>query len=565
MGLSGNGFPDLCSLLRFNSGDSASNVTVQIKRPTQSWHLAFSKFLYASILVLFCLGPNSLLFGEALAAASTNAPAGLTWKTREQIRILHEEKLSRTAAQKKMDSQFLYYLRQKRQGQVALGLTALKPSLRLEPDGRVLVDLRAGVSPALLAFIKSHGGLVVNSFRRYAAIRALVTVELTELLAQRSDVRSVRPADRATTCTSGTTPEGGDVAHRADEARQFFGADGTGIKVGVLSDSVDHLADAQSSGALPAVTVLPGQAGIGEGEGTAMLEIVHTLAPGSALYFATGVSGVASFAQNIRDLQAAGCQIIIDDVVYFNESPFQDGPIAQAIDDASAAGVLYFSAAGNSGGLDRGTSGTWEGDFKDGGPATIGRGGRLHDFGGVTYNTALPGVGFERVDLTWADPLGQSTNDYDLYIVDSSGAVIRSSTNTQEGDSDPYESIDVLNVQDRIVIVKYSGEDRFLHLSTGRGHLTISTSGATAGHNACGASNAFCIAATHIPSPLAPFVGAPANQVEYFSSDGPRHVFFNPDGTPITPGDFSSAGGQVLHKPDLTAADGVFTSVPGFS
>src|SRR5271165_6818406 len=327
----------------------------------------------------YCLG-----LGGSLEAQPLNPSPGyggdLDWHTREQIRVLHEEKLSRTAAQKKVDSQLLYSARQMRQGTVGFGLNALKPALRVELDGRVLVDLRANVSPALVAFIKSNGGLVVNSYWRYSAVRALVPLELVEVLAQRPDVRSIRPADRATTNAGVTYYEGGDIAHRAAEARQFFFTDGTGVKVGVLSDSIDGLTDAQASGGLPAVTILPGQAGTGTGEGTAMLEIVHALAPGSALYFATALNSEASFAQNIRDLQAAGCQIIIDDVTYFNESPFQDGPIAQAVNDVSAAGVLYFSSAGNSGGLDRGTSGTWEGDFKDAGLATIGRGGRLHDF-----------------------------------------------------------------------------------------------------------------------------------------------------------------------------------------
>jgi len=515
-------------------------------------------------MVLCCLELNYSLHAQT-ASQNSNSGKELDWKTREQIRILHEEKLSRTPAQKKLDSQLLYLLRQRRQGNIGLGLEALKPSLHLETDGRVLVDLKAHVSPALLSFIKANGGLVVNNFPRYDAIRALVPAELTESLARRVDVRAIRPADRATTSTIPITFEGGDIAHRAAEARQFFSTDGAGIRVGVLSDSIDGLVDAQNSGALPAVTVLPGQAGTGAGEGTAILEIVHALAPGSALYFATGLNSVAGFAQNIRALQQAGCRIIIDDISYFNESPFQDGPIAQAVNDVSSAGGLYFSSAGNSGGVDRGTSGTWEGDFKDGGPATVGRGGRLQDFGGVTYNTVLPGIGFGRVDLSWADPLGQSTNDYDLYIVNSSGAVVRSSTNIQDGHSDPYESLNILNVQDRIVIVKFSGEDRFLHLSTGRAHLTISTSGTTFGHNASGATNAFCIAATRVDSPPVPFVGGAVNQVEYFSSDGPRHIFFNPDGSPITPGDFSATGGQILQKPDLTAADGVFTSLANFS
>jgi subtilisin family serine protease len=44
-----------------------------------------------------------------------------------------------------------------------------------------------------------------------------------------------------------------------------------------------------------------------------------------------------------------------------------------------------------------------------------------------------------------------------------------------------------------------------------------------------------------------------------------RHIFFNDDSTAITPGNFSSTGGRVLNKPDITAADGVsVTGVGGF-
>src|SRR5262249_37422847 len=57
-----------------------------------------------------------------------------------------------------------------------------------------------------------------------------------------------------------------------------------------------------------------------------------------------------------------------------------------------------------------------------------------------------------------------------------------------------------------------------------------------------------------------PFVGGATNPVETFSSDGPRQIFFNPDGTPITPGNFLAPGGLVLQKPDVTAADGVSTA-----
>jgi hypothetical protein len=119
---------------------------------------------------------------------------------------------------------------------------------------------------------------------------------------------------------------------------------------------------------LAQVTVLDGQSGVpANGEGTAMLEIVHDLAPGAGLYYATAFNGPASFANNIRQLQAAGCDIIVDDVYYFNETPFQDGIIAQAVNDVTANGALFFSSAGNSGNKNDGQSGVWEGDFLDSG------------------------------------------------------------------------------------------------------------------------------------------------------------------------------------------------------
>ena len=508
--------------------------------------------------------PNQSLWCAALALvlvlgvhAQTKTSANSAFKdlephARDQIRLLQDEKRSWSWFQKKLDSQLIYALRQKRLGAVLPGVSALRARVSLEPSGSLLVDVRAQVSPELLDFIKRNGGTVVNSFPRYHAVRAMLPLEATDSLAKRADVPVDPPAEQASTSTTAVE---GDIAHRADEARQVFAIDGTGVNIGVLSDSIDYLTNAQAAGDLPLVTVLPGQGGSGSGEGTAMLEIVHSLAPGASLFFATAFAGTASFAQNIRDLQAAGCRIIVDDVLYYNESPFQDGPIAQAVNDVSAAGMLFFSDAGNGGGVDRGTSGTWEGDFKDGGPATSGRGGRVHDFGGTNYDTVLPGGSKQRVDLFWADPLGNSTNDYDVYVLDSSGSnVVSSSTNIQDGQGDPYESISQLSAGERIVIVKYSGEDRYLYLSTLWGRLQFATAGSTHGHNASGAPNAFGVAATPVASPPVPFVGGSANPVESFSSDGPRRIFFNPDGTAITPGNYSSTGGKVLQKPDLTGS-----------
>ena len=375
----------------------------------------------------------------------------------------------------------------------------------------------------------------------------------------------------------------GDAAHQADLARSTYGINGSGVKIGVMSDGVDALATLQGAGDLPGVTVLSGQGGSGN-EGSAMLEIVFDLAPGAQLFFATAGGGSASFAQNIRDLRTAGCDIIVDDFSYFAESPFQDGQtgsvssntnggiIAQAVNDVTAAGALYFSSAANDGNLDDG-SGTWEGDFVDGGTLGVLSGGTVNDFGSGNVGDTFTAVGGNAADLFWSDPLGGSNNDYDFFLLDSTlSTVLSSSTNPQSGSQDPFEFIPgkdgmgnpIIKVGTRLVILKHTGAaNRFLHIATNRSRLSVATAGATKGHP-CSAA-AYGVAAVDASDAMGgAFTGGSADPVEKFSSDGLRHLFFNADSTAITPGDFSSTGGLIRQKPDIAAADGVSTDAPGF-
>lgn len=377
----------------------------------------------------------------------------------------------------------------------------------------------------------------------------------------------------------------GDITHRAREARSFFSATGKGVKIGVLSDSSRFLDDSIALGSLPPdVTVLDGESGmdlnlIDSGEGTAMLEIVHALAPDAKLFFATAFRSPESFADNIRALRAAGCDIIVDDVAWTNESAYQDGVIAQAVNEVTRGGVLYFAAAGNSGNFNDGTSGVWEGDYKDGGKLAILPEGRLHDFGGGVIANRVR----QKADvliLTWADPLGASSNDYDLFVLNANFTrVVAASTDVQDGEADPFEEIDsnfsrpAAFTNERIVIFNYNGAaPRALRLDTfGTAELGISTDGQISGHAA--AADAFAVAAVDVANVYDPFgfgspffTGGPTNPIEFFSSDGPRRIFYKEDGRPITPDNFlfATGGGTVRQKPDVAAADGVLTSTPGF-
>src|SRR5262249_18546359 len=244
------------------------------------------------------------------------------------------------------------------------------------------------------------------------------------------------------------------------------------------------------------------------------------------------------------------------------------GVVIEAVSEVTADGALYFSAAGNAGNLDDGTSGVWEGNFADGGPvvgaALAGRvaaGARVHRFVVQNFNV-LTAVG-SRNNLYWSDPLGGSSNDYDLFLLDSAGTTVLSAgVNLQTGPQDPYEEVVGGAAGNRLVVVRSSGASRFLHVNTNRGRLLIRTAGQTHGHSSV--EDAFSVAATPAGAAF-PLAFSAGNTIETFSSDGPRRVFFRADGTEFTPGDRSATGGIVRQKPDITAADGVSVSgVGGF-
>lgn len=505
-------------------------------------------FTFISIFLLLSLA----------AHARTN---GVSTQALNQISALQKEKHSWTPTQRKINSHLLFKMKHHLNRAMVSGVPKMRSSIEVDQQGFILADIDADVSDSLLNYIEALGGKIINHHARYNAIRAKLPLSQIENLAALDSVHRIRPADRAMTRKTNTSE--GVVAHKADVARSAFTVDGTGVKVGVLSDSVDHLSAVQASGDLPNVTVLEDEPG-NTGEGTAMLEIVHDMAPGAQLYFATGFGSEASFAQNILDLQAAGCDVIVDDIFYFAEPVFQDGIIAQAIEDVVAAGAVYFSSAGNSGNKNDGTSGVWEGDFNPI-PAPSAVRGTAHNFGGgKNYNTITVDPR-HRITLKWTDPWGGSGNDYDLYLLNATRtAVIDSSNDSQEGSDYPYEFIDSHDRDDvgnTLVVVKDSGENRFIHLNTHRGELQTSTSGQSGGHNS--AIAAFSVAAVSALNRTTPFTTS--NKIETFSSDGLRRVFFEADGTPITPGNFSSTGGEVRSKPDITAADGVKCATQGFA
>ncbi len=515
-----------------------------------------------------------MVWTDLVHAQPSDKPTG------QSIEAILEAKARRTPAQRKLSSQLL----DAAGVQPSDSVTRQRAPTADVEDEVVTVDIRADVTDVVLARIRALGGTVLSSVPEYRAIRARLSLTALGPLATLDAVQSIQLADRAITNQSvgtGSKVTEGDTAHQADDARDDYDVDGTGIGIGVISDGVRTLADRQASDDLPArVTVLPGQKGgplsitgllTGKGgdEGTAMLEIVHDLAPGAELYFAGGGRGEAQMAQNIKDLCAAGADIIVDDIFYFREPVFQDGIVAQAVNDVTADGCFYFSVAGNAGNLNDDTSGVWEGDYDEGTDFEVNSVsvGTAHDFGSGVEENQITEDGLAFV-LQWADPLGASANDYDLFLVDADDNVLASSTTTQDGSQDPIEFIDSSGTDytdNYLVVVKASGAaNRYLRLDTIRGQLEVATTGQTARHTA--AENAVTVGAVDVRT--AAGAGGVFNGTESVrtdSSDGPRRIFFQPDGTPITAGNFSATGGKLLQKPDLVAATCVSTTAPEFS
>jgi hypothetical protein len=245
------------------------------------------------------------------------------------------------------------------------------PALRVQ-DGMIGVDLyandAAGLQRSLAQLgarnIKSHGPLV----------SAQVPVRALGQLAALPTLRFAMPAlAKVRVASQGDVVSQGDVSLGSNTVRATTGLDGAGVTVGVISDSYQcnpppFVAGAPTTTAAqdeatqdvpPGVEVLDNGPCPGSDEGRGMVQLVHDVAPGAAQKFHTAFNSLVDFADGILELQEAGSDVIVDDVIYFAENMFSDGIIAQAADLAVARGAAYFSSAGNQARL------SYESDYRE--------------------------------------------------------------------------------------------------------------------------------------------------------------------------------------------------------
>lgn len=250
---------------------------------------------------------------------------------------------------------------------VATGTT--RHRFRQRDDGLLLDVVVDKVSDELLASITRAGVGVVRDYPELRRLTLVVDDPQSLLrLARLPGVRSVQPA-YGPVKRVGTVTSRADRALRSEVARSSFSVDGTGTLIGILSDSFAQTPGVrdgdtappvnfpgfltgsrpQDSGDLPAsIQILSDSVIDGSDEGAAMGELITDIAPGTSLAFHDSGESEAAMATGIDALCAlGGMSAVVDDIGFFAEAYYQDDVISQAASACVAAGIPYFSAAGN--------------------------------------------------------------------------------------------------------------------------------------------------------------------------------------------------------------------------
>ncbi len=370
-------------------------------------------------------------------------------------------------------------------------------TLALDDTGAVQVFVYTTVDPETV--VPSLTALGMNIQRvsvEYSIVQGMMPIVALESAAAVPSVGSITPPERPRR-NAGSQLTQGDAILNASLLRSTYGVDGTGVRVGVLSDGGEGLAASIASGDLPAgvdtttcdvIESTPAgepanttSTGAGA-EATAMAEIVHDLAPGAQIMI--GYFGFNVTTATYLDFQdAVTCldqhnDVVVDDISYTLNGPY-DGtsPIstntANSLNNAANPVRGYYTSNGNAANVH------YQDVFHNANYLVTGGGG---DFWGVHQYQAnaattdagqslgcsatilkcgdtveLGPGGFLSVSLSWNDPFNASPNDYDLFVYDSFGAgtlYTASATRQTGAGSHPFEGFGISNIHN--VTTKYS-------------------------------------------------------------------------------------------------------------
>jgi|GEM_PF-5497281 len=424
--------------------------------------------------------------------------------------------------------------------------------------------------------ITSWGGNIqsLNSISLYVWVPLDKLADLTSL----DGVTFIDVPGRSYTKT-GSVTSAGDHQLLADSSRSIFSVNGKDIngnpiKVGVISNGMQYYTNSQQSGDLPNNNFgwvnyngVPATSYVGS-EGTAMMEIIHDVAPDAGIYFgAVGYyinsssdtinSTPLDMANIINTLSTSSqCKIIVDDIGFYKDEPFfEDGDVSQAIKNFQTNGGTYVSAAGNDA----------QNMYSCSQPSikTTGNKKWVQFTGSDTALTfKIKNYGAFIITLQWDDAWGNAPDDYNLYLYDINWNLINSSSNSQSGQgSYPQEwlsadtSSGYFNNTTFHIMVSYDNytTGRVLKnikvLITGLFSNPSGTPSVTFNSTSTGQIYGHTAAPNVIS--VAAYSASNQNSIENFSSRGPSLMF-----TSGNPANESSR-----NTPTITATDGVETYV----
>jgi subtilase family protein/PKD domain-containing protein len=476
--------------------------------------------------------------------------------SQDLTRQLHVPKASSPDAKQRIASSIRTAVQMVRQNGMDTARAQMGRGVRWHNSRDIAVYLHTSIlTTAILDTLHQHGVRVLRIDAPSAIVYATVSYEDLEKVGALSSVRWIELPRYSVRRTGSVTSEG-DTVMRADLVRTTLGVTGKGVKVGIIADSLCDPATSINSGDLPAIiTIVNGQNGCGESEtldeGRVLAEIIHDLAPGATLLFHTGFPTSLHFIAAVQELTAAGAQVIVDDIGFFNEPVFEEGPVAQAVRQAIQQGVVFVSAAGND--AQRHYQGLFsEFNPNDGDPQV-----NLHDFGGgdTRLDVRIAANATVVVFLQWANPFDGSANtaDYDLLLADAAGNTLAISNDDQlNTQAPPLEVIIFTNTTGQpmtvgVVVNRVAGPALPFSLNFNTfGMVTVLK------HNVASSSifghpcvrDVLAVGAVDVHSPG-------FGTLEGFSAQGPCEIFFPTH--------------EFRTKPDVAAADGISTSLPDFT
>lgn len=367
----------------------------------------------------------------------------------------------------------------------------------------------------------------------------------------------------------------GDIATKSVIARSTFGVDGSGVTVGVISDSYNCLGGAaqdKSTQDLPprgVVVIADAIDCTGKtDEGRALMQIVHDIAPSAKLLFHSGDNGSATTANAILKMVSDyKADIIMDDFKAIAANFFQEDIVTQTVKKVVNVGTVYVTAAGNEG---RNAYQSGYHEYRDDvlklNAHNFATDGSIDIYQGITVPE---GVGFNLM-LQWDSPAYSisgapgSRNDLDIFIFNKKHTRMLAFSNFDNIGKDPIESLYFLNeigsneTEFDIVITKASGTApqfmKYIILNSIDGIIGEYATHSSGIFGHANSNAAITVGATNYLN--TPRYGQSPPLVEYYSSAGGASILFDAQGKRLsTP--------LVYNKPDITAPDNVDTTFFG--